>query len=194
MVSNKQLYVIGGSNGSGKTTFAKEFLPVYVGRVRFINPDLIAAGLSPFDPGSVLVRAGRLMLAEVERSIARGDSFAFESTLSGKTYKRVLLKAKAAGYRLTLFYLWIPDPALAVVRIRDRVESGGHAVPERDVVRRYPRTLTNFFQHYRQLADSVLVFNNEGGEPELIFSDRDGVTTIMHKPLYDELTQRWYWS
>ncbi len=190
-MAGRQLFVIGGSNGSGKTTFAKEFLPAYVGQIRFINPDLIAAGLSPFDPSSVLVRAGRLMLTEVERSIVRGDRFAFESTLSGKTYISLLRKAKNAGYHITLFYLWLPDPALAIARIRDRVENGGHPVPDKDVVRRYDRTLKNFFKYYRQLADSVLVFNNTGMEPELICLDKDGVVTIHQNKVYCEMIQKW---
>lgn len=187
----KELYIIGGSNGAGKTTFAKTFLPGYVHCPRFVNPDLIAAGLSPFSPESVAARAGRLMLEEVGRLIRRGELFAFESTLSGKTYLRLIRQAKAAGYVIHLFYLWIPDPSLAVARIRDRVDSGGHDVPEPDVRRRYSRTLRNFFTMYRLTADSVHFFNNTGSEPELVFKDEDGDTEIYNPVLYRALVYQW---
>ncbi len=185
------LYGIGGSNGAGKTTFATVFLPSYVHCPRFVNPDLIAAGLSPFDPSAVAARAGRLMLAEVNHLIHSRASFAFESTLSGKTYLRLIRQAKAAGYAVHLFYLWVPDPSLAVARIRDRVDSGGHNVPELDVRRRYERTLRNFFAIYRPIADSVHFFNNTGEEPELVFKDEDGDTVVYNSDLYQTLIKQW---
>jgi predicted ABC-type ATPase len=188
---SRELYIIGGSNGAGKTTFAKEFLPNYAHCPRFVNPDLIAAGLSPFDPTSVAARAGRLMLEEVGRLICLGQSFAFESTLSGKTYRRLIQQAKSAGYVIRLFYLWIPDPSLAVARIRDRVDNGGHDVPEPDVRRRYGRTLNNFFDIYRPISDSVHFFNNTGEEPELVFEDEDGHTEIYNRDLYKSLITQW---
>ena len=187
----RELYIIGGSNGAGKTTFAREFLPRYVHCPRFINPDLIAAGLSPFDPAAVAARAGRLMLEEVRRMIRSGGSFAFESTLSGKSYLRLIAQARATGYVIRLFYLWIPDPALAVARIRDRVDSGGHDVPELDVRRRYGRTLHNFFALYRASADSVHFFNNTGNEPELVFKDEERSTTVYNPALYQALQTKW---
>lgn len=187
----KNLYVIGGSNGAGKTTFAKEFLPKYVNCLRFVNPDLIAAGLSPFAPETVAAKAGRLMLEEVASLVERGASFAFESTLSGKTYLRLIERARCAGYSVHLFYLWVPDPALALARIRDRVESGGHDVPEVDVRRRYARTLYNFFHLYRSLADSVHLFDNTGEQPELVFRDQGETTEVFNGLLYEQLTKQW---
>lgn len=187
----RELYIIGGSNGAGKTTFAKEFLPGYIHCPRFVNPDLIAAGLSPFDPSAVAARAGRLMLEEVERLIRAGDSFAFESTLSGKTYLRYIQQARLGGYGIHIFYLWVPGPELAVARIRDRVESGGHDVPEIDVRRRYGRTLLNFFQAYRPLADSVHFFDNSRAEPELVFEDEKGKTVVYDEPSYRFITTQW---
>ncbi len=187
----KDVYVIGGSNGAGKTTFARTFLPNYVGRVRFINPDLIAAGLSPFDPVAVAARAGRVMLAEVERSISAGERFAFESTLSGKVYARLLQRAREAGYRIHLFYLWLPAAELALARIQDRVEDGGHDVAAADVRRRYHRTLWNFFNIYRDLSDTVLFFDNADDAPVLIFKDADGETVVHKQRLYDRLLGEW---
>jgi predicted ABC-type ATPase len=189
--NDRCLYVIGGSNGAGKTTFAKEFLPKYVNCLRFVNPDLIAAGLSPFSPESVAAKAGRLMLEEVASLIARGLSFAFESTLSGKTYFRLIEQAKSAGYAVHLFYLWVPDPALALARVRDRVDSGGHDVPEVDVRRRYSRTLHNFFHLYRPLADSVHFFDNTGDKPELVFRDQGKTTEVFDRFLFEQLTKQW---
>ena len=189
---SKELYIIGGSNGAGKTTFAKEFLPRYVwGGVRFINPDLIAAGLSPFDPDAVAALAGRLMLDEVGRAIRTGESFAFESTLSGKTYLRLIRQAQLAGYVMRLFYLWVPDPALAVARIQDRVENGGHNVPELAVRRRYGRTLHNFFNLYRPLMDTVHFFDNTGDRPELVFKDESGCVEVYNPSLYQSLMTKW---
>ena len=189
--SSRNLYVIGGSNGAGKTTFAKEFLPKYVNCLRFVNPDLIAAGLSPFAPETVAAKAGRLMLEEVASLVERGTSFAFESTLSGKTYLRLLEHAKRSGYTIHLFYLWVPDPDLAIARVRDRVENGGHDVPEADVRRRYARTLQNFFHQYRPLADIVYFLDNREREPVLVFMDQNGQTDLENPPLYEQLKKEW---
>jgi len=189
-MSTKHLYVIGGSNGAGKTTFAKEFLPRYVTKPRFINPDLIAAGLSPFDPSAAAAAAGRVVLQEINHAIRRGDTFAFESTLSGKTYARLLQAARETGYRIDMFYLWIPNPDLALARIKDRTEVGGHDVPEADVIRRYSRTLNNLFQLYRPLVDALYFYDNSSNEPKLIFKDEDGATIVENDALYASLLRK----
>lgn len=180
----KHLYVIAGSNGAGKTTFAREFLPDYAHCLRFINPDLIAAGLSPFDPTAAATEAGKVALREVQRAIREGESFAFESTLSGRTYLRLLNDAIAAGFALHLFYLWIPGADLALARIRERVEVGGHNVPEPDVRRRYPRSLRNVFMLYAQKMDTVHFFDNSGTIPRLVFRFETGKTTVLDTTLY----------
>jgi predicted ABC-type ATPase len=186
----KQVYIIAGSNGAGKTTFAREFLPKYVRCTRFINPDLIAAGLSPFDPAAAAMEAGRLVLREIGRAMQTGVSFAFESTLSGRTYLALIRRARASGYRVHLFYLWIPSVELALARIRDRVESGGHDIPEADVKRRYSRTLRNLLLLYRTDLDSLHLFDNSGETPELIFRDEDGHTTVSNQAVYGELMRQ----
>src|SRR5947209_3194140 len=127
--SKPNCYIVAGSNGAGKTTFAMEFLPRYEECTNFINPDLIARGLSPFDPNAALTRAGRLVLERISQMSKAGSDFAFETTLSGRSYVRVIRDLQAVGYHIHMFYLWIPSPDLALLRIRHRVEEGGHDVP-----------------------------------------------------------------
>jgi predicted ABC-type ATPase len=177
-------YIIAGSNGAGKTTFATRFLPGYAKCINFINPDLIARGLSPFDPDRALIRAGRLVSERIrEMRDARAD-FAFETTLSGRAYLRVIADLCATGYRIHMFYLWIPGPELALLRIRERVEKGGHNVPARDVQRRFRRTLDNLLHLYRPCLDSLRLFDNSTSEPTLVFEDDQGQTTIYEPDLY----------
>ena len=127
----KNLYIIAGPNGSGKTTFARKFLPDRTDCTQFINADLIAQGLSPFSPVVAAMKAGRLVLKEIEELSGKGLSFAFETTLSGKTYISLLNKLRNRGYRIHLFFLWIPSSILALERIKERVKSGGHDAPPR---------------------------------------------------------------
>lgn len=183
-----ECYIIAGSNGSGKTTFAREFLPGYVHCLNFINPDLVAAGLSPFAPERAMLKAGRLVLQEIEENIRARKDFAFETTLSGRAYLHLISKIKEAGYRVHMFYLWIPSPELAIQRIRIRVEEGGHHVAENDVRRRYKRTLGNLFNHYRTLLDSLHFFDSSTSSPTLIFRDVLGRTTVFNQTLYQAIT------
>lgn len=159
--------------------------PDYAQCLRFINPDLIAAGLSPFDPAAAAAEAGKLVLREVQQAILRGESFAFESTLSGRTYLRLVRQAQEAGVRLHLFYLWVPGPELALARIRDRVDAGGHDVPEPDVRRRYPRSLRNLFTLYAPEMDTVHFFDNSGANPRLVFTIESGRMTVLDPTLYE---------
>src|SRR5690349_19862316 len=142
-------YIIAGSNGAGKTTFATEFLPLYANCRNFINPDLLARAYSPFDPDAGILRAGRTVLERIAEFTKSRKDFAFETTLSGRTYAPLLRQMKTTGFRLHMFYLSIPSPELALLRVRYRVESGGHNVPERDVRRRFTRTIGNLFTLYR---------------------------------------------
>jgi predicted ABC-type ATPase len=180
-------YIIAGPNGAGKTTFATEFLPLYANCRNFINADLIARGLSPFDPDAGLLRAGRTVLERIAEFTKARTDFAFETTLSGRSYVPLLRGMKKAGFRLHMFYLWIPSPDLALLRIRDRVESGGHNVPERDVRRRFGRTLRNLFTLYRPLFDTLHCFDNASDTPRLIFKDEAGQTAISDARLYEQL-------
>lgn len=180
-------YIIAGPNGAGKTTFATQFLPFYVNCPNFINPDLIARAYSPFDPDAGMLRAGRAVLERIGDSITAGKDFAFETTLSGRTYAPLLRRVRQSGFRLQMFYLWVPNYRLALLRIRDRVQSGGHNVPPRDVRRRFGRTLNNLFTLYRPLLDTLHFFDNSSDTPRLVFKDESGQTTVADGALYAEL-------
>jgi predicted ABC-type ATPase len=183
-------YIVAGSNGAGKTTFATEFLPRYAECTNFINPDLIARGLSPFDPNAAMLRAGRVVLERIHESMRGKTDFAFETTLSGRAYASLIKELRRAGYRVHMFYIWVPSPDLALVRIRDRVTKGGHDVPALDVRRRFTRTLTNLFTLYRPLLDSLHFFDNSRAELHLIFKDEAGQTTVFDAQAYEELLSR----
>jgi predicted ABC-type ATPase len=153
---------------AGKTTFALEFLPREADCPDFINVDLIAAGLSPFDPDRAAVRAGRLMLAEIRRRVRDGSSFAFETTLSGHGYARLIPRWRAAGYYVKLIFLNLPTPDLAVARVAARVAQGGHNVPGSVVRRRFDRSLRNFRNLYSPLVNRWEWYDNSGITPQLI--------------------------
>jgi predicted ABC-type ATPase len=160
--------IIAGPNGAGKTTFAREFLSKEVGVVHFVNPDLIASGLSPLRPELAALAAGRLFIRELTRLAQSREDFAFESTLSGLTYIGLLQGWKAAGRRIEIAYLRVSSPQLALRRIAARVKQGGHNVPRRDVLRRFTRSWNNFQQRYRLLADAWSVYDNSGSSPRLL--------------------------
>lgn len=167
-MTDKKIIIIAGPNGAGKTTFARAFLPAEAGLPRFVNADLIAAGLAPFAPDTAAIRAGRLMLAEMAQCAKLGESFAFETTLSGLGYLRHIARWRAAGYRVSLFFLSLPDPELAMARVAERVRQGGHDVPEAVIRRRFLSGWDNFRQHYRAAVDDWALYDNAGDSPELI--------------------------
>jgi len=153
MSTEKKIVIIAGPNGAGKTTFAQEWLPYEAGCPLFINADLIAAGLSPFDPDSAAFRAGRLMLAEIDRNATAGQSFACETTLAGHTYARPILKWRASGFTVKRVFLSLPTADDAITRVARRVQHGGHDVPADVIRRRFAAGLKNFLDVYRDLVD-----------------------------------------
>ena len=185
--ASPRLYVIAGANGAGKTTFAKKFLPAYAGCREFVNADLIAGGLSPFAPENAAFHAGRLMLAQIRSLGNRGCDFAFETTLSGKSYLPLLRDLKARGYAIHLFFLWIPSVELALARIAGRVREGGHNVPDAVVRRRFAKGLSNLFRFYRPLLDSWTIFDNSSEEPRLIASEAQGELRVAEPALHDKI-------
>jgi predicted ABC-type ATPase len=160
--------VIAGPNGAGKTTFARRYLPEDEGVVHFVNADLIASGLSPLRPELAAIRAGRLVLHEVDQLAAKRVDFAFETTLSGLGYVRRILAWKRLGYRIEIVYLKLQSSKLALRRIAARVREGGHDVPRSDVVRRFARGWANFKDVYRPLADVWTLYDNSGRAPQLL--------------------------
>lgn len=162
------LILIAGPNGAGKTTFATEFLTTDLKGTRFINADEIARGLSPFDPASVALKAGRILLGEVDELIASGTSFALESTLSGRAHAAMLRRAKSAGFQVVLHFLWLPGPKESIARVRVRTKKGGHFIPSSDIRRRYPRILENLVNLYLPLADKWFVWDSTEFPPRAL--------------------------
>ncbi len=163
-----RVVLIAGPNGAGKTTFAREFLPAEANCPHFVNADLIAAGLSPFQPEAAAYRAGRLMLEEIDRLANQGVSFALESTLSGRNYVKRIRDWQRRGYRVELFFLRLPNADFAVSRVRQRVMEGGHSVPETTIRRRFHAGLANFENVYRPIVDRWAIYDNSGIAPILL--------------------------
>jgi predicted ABC-type ATPase len=164
----KKIIIIAGPNGAGKTTFARSFLPAEAQLPRFINADLIAAGLAPFAPETAAIKAGRLMLEEIAGCARNGESFAFETTLSGHGYLRQIGRWRAQGYRVSLFFLMLPDAETAIARVAERVRQGGHNIPEPVIRRRFAAGRDNFNRHYTQTVDDWALYDNTGAEPALL--------------------------
>ena len=161
------IVLIGGPNGAGKSTIALRVLPA-IECYEFVNADLIAAGLSPFRPAAHAVTAGKLMLQSMDAALKAGRTFAFESTLAGKKHAEFLSSAKALGYRVHLFFVWLRSVELAIQRVQARVQSGGHDIPTETIRRRYGAGLRNLFKIYIPLADSYLIYDNSAREPALV--------------------------
>ena len=187
MKNNKNVYIIAGPNGSGKTTFAKRFLPDYAKCPNFVNADLIAGGLSPFSPRSAAIKAGKLVLGQIHEFAKSGVDFAFESTLAGKLYVNFFKDLKQKNYKLHLFFLWIPDVDLAIARIKDRVAEGGHDVPVQDIRRRFKRSTCNFFKLYQPLVNSWMLFDNAGSVPALIAKGKNAQISVIDQELFEQI-------
>ena len=166
----KKIIIIAGPNGAGKTTFAREYLPKEANCPTFVNADLIAAGLAPFAPETASIKAGRLMLQEIKANVKANRSFAFETTLSGKTYARHIADWKKQGYHITLFFLSLAEVEVAIARVAYRVANGGHNIPEATIRRRFKAGLYNFHNIYKPLADAWTLYDNSYSEPILIES------------------------
>ena len=164
----KKIIIIAGPNGAGKTTFARDFLPAEAQTLRFINADLIAAGLAPFNPESASLKAGRLMLEEIDECVAAGTSFAFETTLSGLSYLRKIELWKRLGYQVKLWFLSLPSADAAVSRVAIRVAQGGHDIPKDVIRRRFKSGLDNFHGRYSKIVDSWAFYDSSGFQPVLI--------------------------
>ena len=189
MKTPPELIVIAGPNGAGKTTFAREFLPNHANCREFVNADLIAGGLSPFSPGAAAIEAGRIMLDRIEELSTQRQTFAFETTLSGRSYMALFKELRAGGYRIHLIFLWLPRVELAIQRVKERVHRGGHSVPEQDVRRRFDRGIKNFLTEYHVLVDSWGLFDNSGSQPQQIAKARDGIVEKTDAALFEKIQE-----
>src|ERR1051326_888228 len=175
------LYIIAGPNGVGKTTFADEYLPDEIKQLEFMNADLIARGLSPYDPEAVAMEAGRIALKRMRELIALKESFTWETTMSGKTAVTWLREARAAGYLLKTYFLWVRHPETVISRIQQRVNEGGHNIPEETSRRRFFKTIQNFFTFYRPLMHSWKLFQNELSGRRLLAVEKCGRLVVRDR-------------
>jgi len=181
------LYIIAGCNGAGKTTASYSVLPEALECRAFVNADEIAKGLSPFEPETVSIQAGRIMLQRISDLIGRGQDFAFETTLSTKSYIQTIKKAQALNYHVTLIYFWLDTPQLAIERVRERVAKGGHHVPDDVVIRRYERGLNNFFNLYIPICDYWVLINNSIKPYEKIAEGKTGSINVINNFLWNHI-------
>ncbi len=164
----KNLYIISGCNGAGKTTASFTILPEILDCKEFVNADEIAKGLSPFQPEKVSFEAGRIMLRRINELLEANENFAFETTLATKSYKSKILEAKQKNYNVTLLFFWLQNPELAIERVKTRVAEGGHNIETNVINRRYVAGIKNLFEIYLSIADEVLIFDNSEGKHDLI--------------------------
>jgi predicted ABC-type ATPase len=174
------IVILGGPNGAGKTTAAQALLPDEIQLREFLNADEVARGLSPFNPEGVALAAGRLMLQRMQTLVRERRSFAFETTCSGRAYIPLLRRCKGTGWRVTLVYLWLPSPALALERVARRVSAGGHHIPHDVVVRRYWAGVVNMRDLYLPLADAASIFDNSDAALTLIAERTRGRSFVIH--------------
>lgn len=180
-------WIIAGPNGAGKTTFALEYLPQVAQCSRFVNADLIAAGLSPLAPERELLAASRLFLGEMETCIAEREDFAFETTLAGRSYLKLVRRLQTAGWRVELIYLALPSMEMSKLRVAERVEHGGHNIPVADIERRFARSLGNLLYSFSTQVDACRCFMNSDASPELVFEQQGEVRNVLHMPYYQHL-------
>jgi predicted ABC-type ATPase len=181
--------VLAGPNGAGKTTAARTLLAETLQLMTYVNADVIAQGLSGFNPESMAMEAGRIMLQRLHALAEQRASFAFETTLAGRSYGRWLRSLGEAGYKVHLVYLWLASADLAVIRVAERVRMGGHHIPEETIRQRYQRSIENFFRLYRPLASSWKVYDNSApGLPRLVAKgDETGTTTVLAQEVWEAI-------
>ncbi len=183
-------FIIAGPNGAGKTTFALRYLPQIAGCRNFVNADLIAYGISPFDSLSAQYEAGRIFLHQIYANIDKRVDFAFETTLAGRSHINLLKKLRQNGWKIILFFLWIPDAAFSKRRISERVKHGGHNIPDDVIYRRYPRTMQNFIKIYIPLCDIVICYDNSRPDPVPVFRQDSKGKRILNQDIYAKILRQ----
>ncbi len=179
--------IIAGPNGAGKTTFALDYLSQVAGFDNFINADLIASGLSPLSPEKQLLTASKLFLKKIHKAIDAREDVSFETTLSGKSYLKLIRDLKSNGWRVELIYLYLPSVQLSINRVAERVKHGGHNIPKQAIIRRYPRSIDNLINHYAKLCDTTICLDNSNQQQNIIFSQNFELRQIHNDKLYQQL-------
>lgn len=189
-MTDKHLYIISGPNGAGKTTASYTILPRILQCKEFVNADEIARGLSPFNPEAVTIEAGRLMLKRIDELLLRNESFSIETTLSTRSYFRLVEKAHAQGYDVTLLYFWLKSPQQAIERVAERVAKGGHDIPRDIVIRRYWEGLDNLFQLYMPIVDTWILVNNSETPRSIVASGgKDQENVVSNNELFTKIKE-----
>ncbi|MBS1736928.1 MAG: zeta toxin [Bacteroidetes bacterium] len=184
----KNLYIISGCNGAGKTTASFTILPEILFCKEFVNADEIAKGLSPFQPEKVAFEAGRIMLNRINELLKEEENFAFETTLSTKSYRNKIIESKERGYTITLLFFWLQSIDLAKERVNTRVSEGGHNIEPKIIERRYKRGIKNLFNIYLPIVDGALIFDNSEGKYELLAEKMiDGSLNIINQVKFKNL-------
>ena len=155
-----RLYIISGCNGAGKTTASYSLLPEMLNCSEFVNSDEFAKGLSPFNPEKASIQASRFMLSKIRYLLKKQRDFAVETTLATRTLLKTAKVAQHAGYTVTLLYFWLNSPELAIDRVKARVQSGGHDIPEETIRRRYHVGINYFFNYYAPLCERWILADN----------------------------------
>lgn len=181
----RRLFIISGCNGAGKTTASYTILPEMLNCKEFVNADEIARGLSPFNPESVAIEAGRLMLARIDELLSEGVDFAFETTLATRSYSSFIKQAQTKGYYVTLVYFWLESPELAIDRVKVRVAGGGHNIPEDVIRRRYKNGVKNLFSLYTPICDYWIMLDNSRPPFKIIAKgNKNNILAINDSLLY----------
>lgn len=186
-MSDKNLYIISGCNGAGKTTASFTVLPEMLHCKEFVNADEIAKGLSPFQPETVAFESGRIMLNRINDLLDAGESFAFETTLATKSYKSKIEEAKDKGYSVSLLFFWLQNAELAKERVKTRVSEGGHNIEAEVIERRYGRGIKNLFDIYLPIVDDAMIFDNSAGNHELLARKTIDGIEIVDEIRFNEL-------
>ena len=185
-MQEKNLYIIAGCNGAGKTTASFTILPEILECKEFVNADEIAKGLSPFQPEKVAFEAGRIMIERVNHLLKNKESFALETTLATRSYKSKLIWAQENGYTVKLLFFWLPSIEMAVERVAMRVSEGGHHIPKDVIARRYKRGIANLFKIYLPLSSEWIIFDNSKNQLEEIANGAyEDVIEILHQKKFD---------
>ena len=187
-MTTKNLYIISGCNGAGKTTASYTVLPEILDCREFVNADEIARGLSPFNPASVAIEAGKLMLQRIEDLLAKDETFSIETTLATRSYVNLVKRAQEKDYRVCLLFFWLNSPELAMKRVAERVSKGGHDIPQDTIKRRYAAGINNLFKLFMPIVDYWAIFDNsETPRKNIAVGGKSSDVEIFYSALYENI-------